>query len=322
MSVSDPIRIDVLVCTYKRPDYLRATLRGIEAAAVPPMAVRVIVVDNDRAESARPVVEGAAANSALAYEYICQPVQNISITRNCALDRADADFFALVDDDEVPDPVWLERLVDAAIRFDADIVFGPVLPVYEPGVPNWVIRGGFFPTYDVDHETGAPTPINAMASGNVLLRGKAYLRHRRKFDPALGLCGGEDAVFFAQLQRDGLKNVWCSEAVAREWVPLTRGTVRWLVLRRFRIGSVIAHKAIRNGDWPGLLLACLKASVFAVQGSLAACVGLAISKAACVKGLQRLSLGAGIFYGSIAGPYREYRTAGIDQGEVKHGPGA
>jgi GT2 family glycosyltransferase len=43
---------------------------------------------------------------------------------------ASADSVAFVDDEEVPDPRWLQELLIVQSRYGANVVCGPVLPVF------------------------------------------------------------------------------------------------------------------------------------------------------------------------------------------------
>lgn len=299
-------QVDVLVCTYRRPELLARTLRGVEMAAEG-LRARVIVVDNDDAQSARRVVESHAGRTSLTYTYLSQPVQNISMTRNCALEASTAPYVALVDDDAVPERHWLVSLLATAHAYHADIVFAPVLPEYESGVPDWTRRGGFF-SFRRRHPTGSRIAHNEMRSGNVLLRTEAILPTRFRFDPTLGLSGGEDSMFFAQLNRAGLVHVWCDDAPVHEWIPLSRASVRWLMTRSFRIGSLVSFMPRRGRRWGAVLHAAAKGAALAVVGTCAVAVWCAVSKHRCVRGLQRLSQGLGIYYGIFIGPYSEYKA--------------
>lgn len=304
---SNKTTVDVLVCTYKRPELLAATLLGVERAMQGDYVARIIVVDNDAECSARKLVESLPATPALQYIYLSQPVQNISLTRNRALDAAKADYIALIDDDEVPVINWLKDMIAAANTHQADLVFAPVVPRYEEGVSDWVRHGGFF-DFRSRHPTGTRISFLEMRTGNVLLRGSLMERTGARFDPELGLSGGEDYAFFKKLTDEGIVNVWCDEAVVQEVVPVSRANAKWFLRRSFRIGSVDAFSRLRDKRWGKVGVVLLKASVLAVQGVGLALLWSPFRKHKCVKALQRLSMGLGIFYGLFFGPYSEYKT--------------
>lgn len=300
--------IDVLVCTYKRPELLAITLNGIAQAIPAGYQVRIIVVDNDVECSAQALLQRQISTPELEYIYLSQPVQNISLTRNAALAAAGADYIALIDDDEVPVKNWLGDMIAAAETYHADVVFAPVVPQYEEGVPDWVRRGGFF-DFRTRHATGARIPTLEMRTGNVLLKGSIIERTAARFDPALGLSGGEDVDFFKRLDALGMVSVWADEAVVHEAVPVARANIRWFLMRAFRVGSVNSFRQRREESWSKILVGLGKAVLFIGHGGLMAMMWSVFCKHKCVKAMQRIAMGFGIFYGLVFGPYSEYRAA-------------
>lgn len=305
---SHSIRVDVLVCTYKRPELLKDTLEGIENANDEGLLVRVIVVDNDDKESARELVESYSPNSRFDYIYLTQPVQNISITRNCALDAANGDYVALIDDDEVPEPMWIRNLVETAETYRARLVFGPVISKYVENIPQWIIDGRFF-EFRARYSTATKISLLGMRTGNVLICGKLLSRTQARFDPRLGLSGGEDYDFFQRLVATGVEGIWCDEAPVHEWVPQNRATVEWLLKRAFRIGSVDGFSRRRSSKVSRISTVLLKGLALFIIGSFKAASLCLFSKHRSVKALQKLSLGLGMLYGVFFGPYSEYRNA-------------
>lgn len=301
------IRVDVLVCTYRRPRLLKATLEGIENANVGGMLVRVIVVDNDDKKSACDLVASYSQNSRFDYTYLTQPEQNISITRNCALDAANADYVALIDDDEVPDPMWIRNLVETAETHRAILVFGPVISNYAENISQWIIDGQFF-EYRARYLTATKISLMEMRTGNVLICGKLLRRSQARFDPRLGLSGGEDYDFFRRLVASGVDGIWCDEAPVHEWVPQNRATVEWLLKRAFRIGSVDGFSRRRSLKITRIFTALLKGLALFIIGSFKAAFLCIFSKHRSVKAMQKLTLGLGLLYGVFFGPYSEYRN--------------
>ena len=88
-SASSPSRsstldhVTVCVCTYKRQEGLGRLLEAIgKQQTGGRFTYSVVVVDNDRAESARAAVQSFAAASKQPVNYFCEPRQNISLARN------------------------------------------------------------------------------------------------------------------------------------------------------------------------------------------------------------------------------------------------
>ena len=105
------VRIDICVCTYRRPA-LEETLHSIGMLNVPDgAAVRVIVADNDAVPSARDLVYRMASLLPFNVSYVHCPASNISLARNACLETATGDLMAFVDDDETVSPDWLIELL-------------------------------------------------------------------------------------------------------------------------------------------------------------------------------------------------------------------
>lgn len=228
-------RVCVCVCTFRRPALLRRTLDGIAALDhAGRFKIAIVVVDNDRTESAREVVSAFRTSSSLEVLYVVEPEQNIALARNRALQNAAGDFIAFIDDDEFPDRKWLATLVKNCEDFGADGVLGPVRPHFDQLPPDWLIRGRFCER--PEHETGQVLDWRQTRTGNAMLRKGILDGMTAPFDPALG-SGGEDQDFFRRKIEQGHRFVWCNEAVVYEVVPPERWTRSYLFRRALLRGQ-------------------------------------------------------------------------------------
>src|SRR6266849_1727538 len=137
--------IAVCVCTYKRPDYLKRLLRelaGQETGGL--FTYSIVVADNDQSESARAVVSGFAPSSPIQIKYCAEPRQNIALARNKAIENAQGDYVAFIDDDEFPTTYWLKTLFKMCVQNGEDGVLGPVKPHFDVKPPKWVVHGKFY----------------------------------------------------------------------------------------------------------------------------------------------------------------------------------
>lgn len=233
---SQPLRVDVCIATYRRPESLMRLLGGIEQLRFTTNRpeLRIVVVDNDVDESARAVCEGAREWLTAPLVYVVEKRRGIPQARNRALsvslDRAD--FVALIDDDEVPDPDWLAELLRVQQNRNADAVTGPVRPVFPPTTPNWIIRSRLF---DLPrHTTG--TRIGYAYTHNVLVRCSSLAQMDQLFDERMALIGGSDSEFFERFAGASFRIVWADFAMVHEWVQNDRANRRWLFRRSWRVG--------------------------------------------------------------------------------------
>lgn len=230
--------VAICACTYQRPDGLERLLAGLAELTFsgPASRIKIVIVDNDGVgDKTREVVQRWRSRLPEVVVGV-EPRQGISYARNRGLDLAgQVDFIALIDDDEVPEPSWLDELLRVQREYEADVVRGPVLPRFESEPEPWVIEGKFFerPRYP----TG--TELDVAYTHNTLVRWDPYIRHFR-FSPRYARSGGSDTHFFTRAYLQGAKIVYANEALVYEWNPPGRQTVKWLTQRQYRFGVVRA----------------------------------------------------------------------------------
>jgi succinoglycan biosynthesis protein ExoM len=202
----------------------------------------IVIVDNDRSESARQTAESHARQSKIAISYYVEQEQNIALARNKAIENAHGDFIGLIDDDESPAVHWLLNLYKALNHYKSDGILGPVLPFFEKDPPEWVLKGRFFdrPTHPTGHILGWKNT----RTGNALLRRSIFKEDRKWFDPAFG-SGGEDRDFFRRKIEEGYVFVWCNEAPVFEFVPEKRWE-RTVLLKRALLRGEMALNVARS----------------------------------------------------------------------------
>jgi succinoglycan biosynthesis protein ExoM len=190
--------------------------------------------------------DGDAARTCRAHQsdwpllYLHEPRPGISHARNTALAAVpgDTDFIAMIDDDEVPAPEWLECLLDAQSRSGADVVAGPAMPIFPPGTPDWIPASGFFRKPENMHALRDLDPDPPAATCNVLVRARLLGDSGLRFDPALALSGGEDKMLFQSLKLHGCRFAWAAAATVNEWIPAERATLAYMWRESFRRGAV------------------------------------------------------------------------------------
>lgn len=227
--------ISVCICTFRRAELLRRLLERLVSQRTDGLfTYSMVVADNDFLRSAEQVVTAFVSTTQLPVTYCVEPQQNIALARNKALQHAEGDFIAFIDDDEFPTNDWLCNLFKAYTTYGVDGVLGPVKSHFERDPPQWVKKGKFFerPTYSSGHEL----TWSQSRSGNVLFRkdilSTVNTPFRSDFDTA-----GEDVDFFRRMVEKGHKFVWCNEAVVYEVIPASRCNRNYLLRRALLRGS-------------------------------------------------------------------------------------
>lgn len=272
--------------------------------------LEIVVVDNDPGQSARPVLAHWCRQGRVPVVALDCPEPNISRARNTAIHAARGPWLAFIDDDETPEPDWLEQLLRTARHCRADAVFAPVVPVYGAQIAPWVVRGRFFERRRL--ATGAAVTRRDVRSGNVLVRRALLLALPGPFDSSFGRTGGEDTLLFTQLLQSGpVRFVWCDEAVVREPVEPARAALPWLLRRAYRGGQSFVLVAMRTTPRGarGRLLACLLARALAQLGVAGVLTLLSwpFGRAAWVKWLRLACAQCGKMTGAMGFHYQEYK---------------
>ena len=241
MTAAVPDRVVIAIPTFRRPKSLARLLDAV-AALETEADIRVLVADNDAARH-----EGIdlCMRRAPAYRWPLAariaPERGIAQVRNVLVAGAlamGADFVAMIDDDEWPEPGWIDAFLAVARASGADALQGSILfGDASGGVP------------DIRRATGPVAMLQG--AGNLLLRaGLLAAMAPPWFDPAFALTGGEDRDFFLRLQAQGARFAWADEARAHGDVPQTRATLSWALARAYSTGNSDMRALLKHR--PGL----------------------------------------------------------------------
>lgn len=316
-----PSGLTIAMLTYCRNVYLAEVLPLLvqEAASVshdgqghPPVAARVLVVDNDPMAGAQETVVQAAAHAQEASTpvevvYVHEPEPGIVAGRNRALaESAGSRLLAFIDDDELPEEGWLAALLRMRETTGADAVTGPTPPRFELPPDQWVEASGVFDSWS--HPDGQA--VGSADTGNLLLDLDTVRRLGLAFDPRYGLTGGEDSLFTRELTQGGGRLHFAADAVVTKRVPPARANRRWALKRAFRAGS--SWSRVRVDTHPGNRLPVrLK---FALKGLAKAGLGGARAATSRLRGDLRARArhevdgagGLGMVVGAFGADVREY----------------
>ena len=237
-------KVDICICTYRRPPLLAKTLESLDNQEYNDQEIffKIIIIDNDAEASARDTVENFSKKTSHEVIYDIEKTKGISSARNRALSHAKSELIAFLDDDEIASKNWLQTLITTLEKYNADVVFGPVTGILPPDSPKWAKQHPSFnrprnPTGHVVKNGGA---------GNVIFKNPKLEQPTQLFDQYYSLTGGEDTEYFSRLSSSGKKMVWCDTAEVYEYVPCSRTTIRWVTQRGFRSGQTYYRIFIKN----------------------------------------------------------------------------
>jgi succinoglycan biosynthesis protein ExoM len=299
------IRIAVCVPTRLRAAGLTRALEGIAKQRLlsnESATVGVIVVDNDPDGSAQLVCDRLRPTYPWPLEYVLEPIVGIPYARNCALKAAIPanDLIAFIDDDEVPSEEWLVHLLRVWREYSADVVFGLVSPYFPDPVPRWIERGGFFEREDLPN--GAACSEGSTC--NVLISTRMLTKSGIRFDETYRFSGGSDLFFFRRVHKAGYRMVWAENARAVEWIPASRATLKWLLMREFSCGAVIGRQ---HSIWRRFQSAANGMARF-VAGASCAVLLFPFGRHRSARFIRSASYGLGLLYGAAGKQVEHYRV--------------
>lgn len=295
------------VTTFQRPEGLIRLLASLEQLVFRKnenVDLEIIVIDNDPSGAGYAYCNRIAAGFSWPLFCHVETSRGISYARNKAIDCASerTNFIAFIDDDEVPEPAWLDELLYIQKTCEADVVTGPVLPYFNIVEPVWIINGKYFDR--PRHQNGSH--IDFARTGNVLVRMELF-EIIGNFDERFALSGGEDTHFFMRVCRAGYKIVWADDAVVREWIPASRINIRWILQRGYRLANTTTICELDFTPLPITKLIYMYRGVGRViLGLLLLPVSLVKGRNAFVKALRVAFRGAGMISGVLGIHYKEY----------------
>lgn len=240
-------KVVLAIATYKRPIMLKRLLRAIEGFTTD-SRLEVLVADNDAV--ARDGVACVESLVASAYRFPLRVVlveqQGLTYSRNTLLDLAFSDptveLVAMMDDDQWPEPGWLEAMLRVQKDTAADVVGAAVRPEFEVSPPKWAVESK---VYVLDTTTTGPVDMLTGNGGILLSRNVLNLLSPPLYDHAFVRTGGEDRDFFMRLSLAGGRFARAAGAVIHETFPASRMTLRWALMRAFRSGNIDMRLALR-----------------------------------------------------------------------------
>lgn len=236
------INISAIICTFKRPDYLRHALQSLCEQTLPQEQFEILVVDNAVQEEARKVVDEFASQQ-LNLRYIPESAVGLSRARNTGVNAAAGRYVAFIDDDARADCGWLESLLNAFEQNSAAAVGGRVWLDWQGEQPAWVPERHLSLYSHVDHGAGArPLLRDEYLVGANLAFDKEALSSIGGFDPNLGrqgtvLLSGEETAILEQLHKLGKGVYYEPAAVVWHSVDQSRRRPSWLLKRLFWDGA-------------------------------------------------------------------------------------
>ena len=126
--------VSIIICTYNRAPFLNRTLYSLRNLHYKDF--EVIVVNGPSDDYTEEILERYKGRIKTAKN----PEKNLSVSRNIGIRLAAGDIVAFIDDDAIPDPMWLDDIVS---MYDDPSVGGAGGVVYGPGDAHTQFENGY-----------------------------------------------------------------------------------------------------------------------------------------------------------------------------------
>lgn len=251
--------VSIIIPTFRREELLPGLIDRCSAQeGLNPASVEIIVVDSTPEASARGVVERRVGKGRARVRYLNDPRPGTAHVRNLGIAASEAELITFVADTELPAATWLEGMLMAQRVYAADMVLGPVVPLFEAEPQRYAANFRAFFSRPSDAATGAAIdlrkPFGArrgrcvvpLSFQNALLRRSSCFPDQPARPSPAGPAGAEDALFLRRLQREGRRIIWCHEAMIQVRVPPASLTAASLLRLEFRRGQIGAAACLRD----------------------------------------------------------------------------
>jgi succinoglycan biosynthesis protein ExoM len=252
------LTIAVAICTYNRNKALATLLEALlvcTTRVAERAAVGVVVVDDSADGKARTVVEQFEGRFELGMTYRFSGRQNISLARNLAIETGSemSNWTVMIDDDCEPGPELLAAMLDTQKHTGADAVTGTMLRRVPTGSPRWLTEEPFLELDVIRYDEGARLQM-ARTSNSMISSGWLKEHPTIRFQPALGVTGGEEPVFYRTACEAGLRIHYSQEAFVYENEPSSRATFGYQARIFFWHGNSSYVSCVLTGNRPFRML--------------------------------------------------------------------
>jgi glucosyl-dolichyl phosphate glucuronosyltransferase len=235
------IRLSVIICTFRNPDFLNRAICSLFNQTLVPDQYEIIVVDNNSQDQTPNVVQQLAVEAKPAIHYIFEKRQGLSFARNTGIEAAHGDIVVFLDDDAEAEADWLSVLLEA-YDSNPDIwaVGGKLLPIWHVAKrPDWLTDKlvAWLSLLDYGDESRPLVWPERILGANFSFR-KRIFPIVGYFDTQLGrkgkaLLGNEDTEIQERIHKNKKFVYYKSNAIVHHHVPPERTTERYFFRRQF-----------------------------------------------------------------------------------------
>lgn len=239
------LRLSLIVATYNRSASLIRALESVAEQNAPLPEWECIVVNNNSTDDTRERFEEfAAAHPDHNFRMVTEMRQGLSYARNRGIGESEAEYIAIIDDDERISPDFITSYISLFDTTpDAVAAGGPIVAEYPSGRPRWMSHFTERPVANTMYfgDKVCEFPAGRIPGGGNMAMRRSAVRRYGVFDTSLGyvgdsLVGGEESDLFERLRIAEAKYYYVPQAVMYHIIPTEKLTAEYLSRLSFNVG--------------------------------------------------------------------------------------
>ena len=239
------LRLSLIVATYNRSASLIRALESVAQQNAPASEWECVVINNNSSDDTQErFAEFVAAHPDLNMRMVTELRQGLSFARNRGIRESEAEYIAIIDDDERISPDFITSYISLFDSTpDAVAAGGPIVAEYPSGRPRWMSHFTERPVANTMYfgDKVREFPEGRLPGGGNRALRRSAVRRYGVFDTSLGyvgesLIGGEESDLFERLRIAEAKYYYVPTAVMYHIIPPEKLTQKYLSRLSYNIG--------------------------------------------------------------------------------------
>lgn len=247
------LRLSLIIATYNRSASLIRALESVAQQNAPASEWECVVINNNSTDDTQErFAEFVAAHPDLNIRMVTELRQGLSFARNRGIRESEAEYIAIIDDDERISPDFITSYISLFDSTpDAVAAGGPIVAEYPSGRPRWMSHFTERPVANTMYfgDKVREFPEGRIPGGGNMAIRRSAVRRYGVFDTSLGyvgesLVGGEESDLFERLRIAEAKYYYVPTAVMYHIIPPEKLTANYLSRLSYNIGVSQLRRAL------------------------------------------------------------------------------
>lgn len=247
------LRLSLIVATYNRSASLIRALESVAQQNAPASEWECVVINNNSTDDTQErFAEFVAAHPDLNIRMVTELRQGLSFARNRGIRESEAEYIAIIDDDERISPDFITSYISLFDSTpDAVAAGGSIVAEYPSGRPRWMSHFTERPIANTMYfgDKVREFPEGRIPGGGNMAMRRSAVRRYGVFDTSLGyvgesLVGGEECDLFERLRIAEAKYYYVPTAVMYHIIPPEKLTANYLSRLSYNIGVSQLRRAL------------------------------------------------------------------------------